>query len=97
MFQMSKQLFDQCWPVIATQIVVEKSAADARDDRVPPAPLAGIATEAGYVLGVAIGFALQVDVATGVPGRRAEACGDINWPHVVPLPAMPQGLYNRLA
>lgn len=101
MFQMSKQLFDQCWPFIAAQIEAKKSAADAREDGVP-APAPSFAAEAGYVLGVAIGFALQVDVATGAPvsisapGWRVDACGDINWPHVLPR-AMPLGLNNRLA
>lgn len=101
MFQMSKQLFDQCWPVIATQIEAEKSAAGARDARVP-APSASTAAEAGYVLGVAIGYALQVDLATGapvsisVPGWRADACGDMNWPHIV-APRTPQMLSGRPA
>jgi hypothetical protein len=104
MFQMSKQLFDQCWPVIAAQIAAEKSAADggeARNDTVR-APSPGTAAEAGYVLGVAIGYALQVDYAAGapvsisVPGWRADACGDMNWPHVV-SPRMPQTLASRPA
>lgn len=87
MFQMSKQLFDQCWPVIAAQIEAERTAADAGKHTVP-APSPGSAAEAGYVLGVAIGYALQVDLVAGapvsisVPGWRADACGDMNWPHI---------------
>ena len=64
MFQMSKQLFDQCWPAISALL-------KARDE---PAPHGGeavsgaaAATEANYVLGVAIGYALRVDQAASSP------------------------------
>ncbi|MBI5899156.1 MAG: hypothetical protein HZB40_08030 [Rhodocyclales bacterium] len=85
MFQMSKQLFEQCWPAIAAQIEVERTTLDAGDDALAAgAPSA--ATEAGYVLGVAIGYALRVAPTTGVPvsisvpSWRADACGKLNWP-----------------
>lgn len=99
MFQMSKQLFEQCWPVIAAQIEAEKSFADAGSGTAP-ALSPGTAAEAGYVLGVAIGYALQVEnvagapVSISVPGWRADACGDLNWPHIA-ASRTPQFLAGR--
>ncbi|MBI3094097.1 MAG: hypothetical protein HYY97_04435 [Rhodocyclales bacterium] len=72
MFQMSKQLFDQCWPAISTLL-------KARDE---PAPHGGeavsgvaAATEANYVLGVAIGYALRVDQAANSPPLHSAMSG----------------------
>jgi len=96
MFQMSKQLFDQCWPAIAAHIEAEKSSRDTRGDTVP-APSPSTAAEAGYVLGIAMGYALQVShvagapVSISVPSWRADACGEMNWPPAVrsPMPRRP--------
>lgn len=102
MFQMSKQLFNQCWPTIAAQILAATDGGQPIDGAAPT-PSRMAAAEAGYVLGVAMGYALRIDQASGgaplsvsVPGWRADACGDMNWPHLVP-PAIPQGLGSRLA
>jgi len=88
MFQMSKQLFDQCWPVIAVQIQKRDDADRLTHDPTPPSRCA--AAEAGYVLGVAIGYALQVHqgttvhapVSASIPSWQAEACGGLNWPRI---------------
>lgn len=100
MFQMSKQLFDQCWPAIAMRIEAEKSAAQAGsicNDRMPPARSPNTVAEADYVLGVAIGYALQVDhvmgapVSISAPGWSADACGQANCPLVAMVADVPQG------
>ncbi|MDP1981951.1 MAG: hypothetical protein Q8K23_05370 [Sulfuritalea sp.] len=88
MFQMSKQLFDQCWPVIAVEIQKREDADRLTHDPAPPSR--GAAAEAGYVLGVAIGYALQVHqsttvhapVSVSIPNWQADACGGLNWPRI---------------
>ncbi|MDZ4253192.1 MAG: hypothetical protein U1A72_11560 [Sulfuritalea sp.] len=91
MFQMSKQLFDQCWPAIAALMTGAAATGSApalfdqcrpaisallgaKDEAAPPGgaqatPSAAAATEANYVLGVAMGYALRVDLASGPPAR----------------------------
>lgn len=71
MFQMSTQLFDQCWPAIAALL-------GARDEAVPrsgEASGAATATEANYVLGVAMGYALRVDQASSLPPMYSAMAG----------------------
>lgn len=95
MFQMNKQLFSQCWPAIAAQILAATDSGQANDGAAPTPPRTA-AAEAGYVLGVAMGYALRIDqvsssapVSVSVPGWRADSCGGLNWPQIVP-PRMPQ-------
>jgi len=101
MFQMSKQLFEQCWPLIAAQIEDEKASPGAKSG-MASRPSPSSAAEAGYVLGVAIGYAMQIENTRGaplsisVPGWRADACGSLNWPQIVPS-RMPPGLGSRPA
>lgn len=89
MFQMNKQLFDQCWPTIAAQIHHGIRAGHPVDGAAA-APSRAAAAEAGYVLGVAIGYALQVDQASdaplsaSIPGWHPAACGELNWPRISP-------------
>lgn len=92
MFQMSKKLFHECWPQIAAHIEAAKHAKSAGSDAAP-ASSPSTAAEAGYMLGVAIGYALKLDyptmapVSSSVPYWRADACGgDMNWPRVAPSP-----------
>lgn len=71
MFQMSKQLFDQCWPAISALL-------KARDEPAPhsgEASGAAAATEANYVLGVAMGYALRVDQAATSPSMYSAMAG----------------------
>ena len=87
MFQMNKQLFTQCWPAIAARIEHERISRAALDGTVPP-PTSSTAAEAGYVLGVAIGYALSAKApasTTGqshasIPGWQAETRAELNWP-----------------
>ena len=89
MFQMSKQFFDQYWPVIAAQIQNRDDAGRSTQDPAPT-PSRGAAAEAGYVLGVAIGYALQIHqgatvhapVSVTIPNWQADACGGLNWPQI---------------
>ena len=89
MFQMTKQLFDQCWPAIAVQIQ-EGSDAGCPADLAAQTPSHALAAEAGYVLGVAIGYAhrddqtarVQHPVSASIRDRRADACGGLNWPQI---------------
>lgn len=80
MFQMSTQLFENCWPAIAAQFEEQKSAMDAQD-ALERALATGNLAEADYVLGVAIGYAMRMDDATGAsvgasfPGGRTNARG----------------------
>lgn len=87
MFQMSKQLFNQCWYLIAPQIdngIVSRSP----DNGKTPTPLQSAEAEAGYVLGVAMGYAQSARVQASragqprasISGWPAEACGGLNWP-----------------
>ncbi len=101
MFQMSKQLFNQCWPAIAARIEQERiSRAAPEGTAAAPSPTA--AAEAGYVLGVAMGYALLTDrgagtpVSASVPRWRADACGGLNWPCIAP-PRMPHHMSSRPA
>ena len=87
MFQMSKQLFNQCWPAIAARIEHERISRAAPEGTVPP-PSPSAAAEAGYDLGVAIGYALSARAPAStagqshasIPGWQADACGGLNWP-----------------
>ncbi len=96
MFQMSKQLFNQCWPTIAAQIVDGDAAGHPTGDAALE-PSHAVAAEAGYVLGVAMGYALGVDPASGnqlsasIPGWQAQACGELNWPRIG-SPRMPYAI-----
>ncbi|MFA4968539.1 MAG: hypothetical protein WC540_02840 [Sulfuritalea sp.] len=94
MFQMNKQLFNQCWPAIAAQILAATDDGQ-RDAAAAPASSRTAAAEAGYVLGVAMGYALRIDqvsssapVSVSVPGWHAASCGGLNWPQIVP-PSLP--------
>ena len=66
MFQMSKELFYQCWPLIAAQIKAKKYARSTSSDPTPESS-SSTAAEAGYMLGVAIGYALKLDYPTSGP------------------------------
>lgn len=87
MFQMSKQLFIQCWPAIVARIEHERTSRAAPDCTAPP-PSQSAAAEAGYVLGVAMGYAHSARAPAGTaeqpgapnPGLRSEACAGLNWP-----------------
>lgn len=87
MFQMNKQLFDQCWVAIAAQIH-NGDAAGRPTDSIASTPSHAIAAEAGYVLGVAMGYAIGGDPSSGarisasIPGWQAQACGELNWPRI---------------
>ena len=72
MFQMSTQLFDQCWPAIATLL---KAGDEATPRRGEATPSAAAATEANYVLGVAMGYALRVDQASSSPPMYSAMAG----------------------
>lgn len=86
MFQMNKQLFNQCWPAIAARIEHERISRAAPDGTAPP-PSPSTAAEAGYVLGVAMGYAKSARAPAStaaqprasIPGWQAEACGGLNW------------------
>lgn len=73
MFQMNTQLFDQCWPAIAAQLGVRNEAAQRREGET--ASGAATATEANYVLGVAMGYALRVDQASSPPPMHSAMVG----------------------
>ncbi len=64
MFQMSNQLFTQCWPAIAARIEHDRILRAAPDGTAPP-PATSTSAEAGYVLGVAMGYALSARVPAG--------------------------------
>jgi len=89
MFQMTKQLFDQCWPAIAVQLQ-EGSDAGCSTVLAAPTPSHAAAAEAGYVLGVAIGYAHRVNltarvqdpVSASIRDWRVDACGGLNWPQI---------------
>ncbi|MCK9381876.1 MAG: hypothetical protein M0P95_12555 [Sulfuritalea sp.] len=89
MFQMNKKLFDQCWPAISAQIR-SGDAAGRRKVGTAPAPSHAAGAEAGYVLGVAMGYALPLDQGSGapvsasIPGWQVDACGGLNWPRIAP-------------
>ncbi|MDP3514550.1 MAG: hypothetical protein Q8S20_17560 [Sulfuritalea sp.] len=72
MFQMSKQLFDQCWPAISALLKAPDEPAPRRGEA---APSAAAATEANYVLGVAMGYALRVDQASTSPSMYSAMAG----------------------
>ena len=72
MFQMSKQLFDQCWPAISALLKARDEPAPRCGEAVPNA---AAATEANYVLGVAIGYALRVDQASTSPSVYSAMAG----------------------
>lgn len=91
MFQMSMKLFDQCWPEIAARIEARNSA-EGSNRNTDPEPWTSTVAEAGYVLGIAVGYALQpassIDdaVSITVPGWSADACGSLNWPQLISTP-----------
>ena len=87
MFQMSEQLFIQCWPAIVARIEHERTSRAVADCTAPP-PAQTAAVEAGYVLGVALGYAPGDGAPAGAaeppvaptPDLRSEACARLNWP-----------------
>lgn len=91
MFQMNKKLFNQCWPVLAAQIRSGVRAAQFPDGVSAPMPSSAAAAEAGYVLGIAMGYALGADriaaaanqLSASIRGWQVEACGGMNWPQVL--------------
>lgn len=89
MFQMSKKMFNRFWPVIAAQIASGKEAGPAPNDAAAkPSPT--IAAEAGYVLGIAMGYSPNAGVPTGmvvqtpapIHGWQAETCDGLNRPRI---------------
>lgn len=66
MFQMSTELFHQCWPLLAAQIKARKYAKDTRSDTTQKYS-SNTAVEASYMLGVAIGYALKLGCPTSDP------------------------------
>lgn len=89
MFQMSKKMFNKLWPVIATQIESGKKAG-AAPDSTPSTPAPAVAAEAGYVLGIALGYSLNasapastaVKPRASIHGWQAETCDGLNWPWI---------------
>jgi len=65
MFQMSKKMFNKLWPVIAAQIESDKEACPT-SAAAAAAASPTIAAEAGYVLGIALGYALSPGAPTGI-------------------------------
>lgn len=89
MFQMNKKMFRQFWPVIAAHIGSEQeSGRDPANSAPMPSP--SVAAEAGYVLGIAMGYALGTGQTpnaarqprASLPGWQVGACGDLNWPRI---------------
>lgn len=68
MFQMNANLFNQCWPLIAAQIERGQQADHAlEDEATTPSP--AIVEEAGYVLGIAMGYSMSAGAATSAAGQ----------------------------
>jgi hypothetical protein len=89
MFQMSKKMFKRFWPVIAAQIASGRKAGPAPNDAVAtPSPT--ITAEAGYVLGIAMGYPLNAGVPASmaaqtpapIHGWQADACDGPHWPRI---------------
>jgi hypothetical protein len=72
MFHVRKKKFNKSWPVIAVPIEGGKPGGPAPGDAAArPSP--SIAAEAGYVLGIALGYALSpaAPASTAVQARAA--------------------------
>lgn len=79
-------IFRQFWPAVAAHI--------ERNHGLGPGvtPSQTFAAEAAYAIGVAIGLSLRDEqsapggISASVPGWRADACGELNWPRITSLP-----------
>lgn len=97
MFQMSKKMFNRLWPAIAAQIASDKEACPALDAATPAASPT-IAAEAGYVLGIAMGYALSPVAPTGIGlASRRETGYDEEPKDRLPANCRPARPYRRVS
>jgi len=85
--QIDEKLLRQHWPALAVQIVRNHGLCQVTDGSALTHS-ENVAAEAAYALGVALGYSLRIDqgsvaaISASIPGWRADACGELNWPRI---------------